>query len=513
MTEHDGSVDERSADDRIEGDLTQRADQDAPEVEPPERAEDDAPDVQPPERAVGTAAEDELIAGRYRLVERVGSGSMGVVWRAGDERLDRTVAVKRLLPTAGLDEAAAHEATQRAMREARITARLHHPHAVTVHDVVEHAGQPCLIMEYLPSRGLSAVLAERAPLAPVDAARIGRQVAEALATAHAAGIVHRDVKPDNVLVTAEGSAKITDFGISRTVGDGRLTGPGIVVGTPAYLAPEVAGGVTADFASDVFSLGAMLYEAVQGAPPFGYDEGENTIALLIRVAKAEIPPPDRAGPLTALLMGMLDREPTRRPAMADVARALGEVTEGKVPRLPVTPTMWMPAAAPAPPPVPVPRRRGGWIALGAVVLLGVGVVAGVLISAGGRGTPQAGDTGTHQAAPPVARSSTDPTSSAPAAGCVARYSVTNAWPGGYQALVTVTNSGGNALDGWTVNWDLPAGQRIDNLWNGVLSQQGAAVTVMDSGYNAMVAANGSTTFGFIGVGGTARPTLHCQATQ
>ncbi|HYP43868.1 MAG TPA: serine/threonine-protein kinase [Propionibacteriaceae bacterium] len=266
------------------------------------------------------SAPDELIAGRYRLVNRVGRGGMGVVWEAWDERLHRRVAVKQLHPQPGLSEAEAELGNLRAMREARITARLDHPHAVPVFDVVEHEGQPCLIMQFLPSTPLSEVLRERHTLSLTETARIGAQIASALAAAHRAGIVHRDVKPGNVLIAADQTARISDFGISHAHGDSTLTATGMVHGTPAYLAPEVARGGDSTFASDVFGLGATLYTAREGEPPFGKDQ--NSIALLYRVASGNFTPPTQSGTLTPLVLQMLSPDPGDRPDMTEVARSL-----------------------------------------------------------------------------------------------------------------------------------------------------------------------------------------------
>ncbi len=269
---------------------------------------------------------DILIAGRYRVVRLVGTGGMGVVWEAWDERLHRAVALKQLHPQPGLSQAEAELANDRAMREARITARLHHPHAVPVFDVVEHDGHPCLVMQFLPSKPLSAVLQERRQLPPLEAARIGAQVASALAAAHHVGIVHRDVKPGNVLIDDNGTARISDFGISHALGDVTLTSTGMVTGTPAYLAPEVARGGEFGFASDVFSLGATVYTAIEGAPPFGTDQ--NSIALLHRVASGNFVPPSRSGVVTPELLHMLSSDPADRPSMNEAAHALDRLAAG-----------------------------------------------------------------------------------------------------------------------------------------------------------------------------------------
>jgi len=275
------------------------------------------------------SGEGVLVAGRYQLGRRIGSGAMGIVWQAHDERLHRTVAVKQLLLQPGLSEAQAEEARRRCMREGRIAARLSHPNAVTVYDVAEHDGDPWLIMEYLPSKSLAIVLSEQGTLPPAETARIGAQIASALVAAHAAGIVHRDIKPANVLLGDDGTVKITDFGISRATGDVTVTATGMLAGTPAYLAPEVAKGEDPTPAADVFSLGSTLYTAIEGHSPFGLSE--NTLALLYAVAAGKITPPRQAGPLTALLMQLLRVEPTERPSLATSRDNLIAVSEGRQP--------------------------------------------------------------------------------------------------------------------------------------------------------------------------------------
>jgi serine/threonine protein kinase len=269
------------------------------------------------------------------LEQQIGSGAMGVVWRAIDERLQRTVAVKQLLLQPGYTDEETEEARQRSMREGRIAARLQHQNAIAVFDVAEDRGQPVLVMEYLPSQSLAGMLAEQGPLPAVSVARIGAQVAAALAAAHRAGIVHRDLKPGNVLLGENGVAKITDFGISRAIGDVSVTKSGILAGTPAYLSPEVALGRDPAPASDVFSLGATLYAAIEGGPPFGQDD--NAISLLHRVAQGHVDPPRQAGPMTPALMQLLRADPVDRPTMSQVRGMLQAVVDGQpVPSFPTT---------------------------------------------------------------------------------------------------------------------------------------------------------------------------------
>ncbi len=287
-----------------------------------------------------------MVAGRYRLLDTVGSGAMGVVWRAKDERLERVIAIKRLIIRPGLSAAQTDEARRRAMREARIAARLQHRNAIAMLDVAEHDGDPCLVMEFLPSRSLSAVLAEQGTLPPEQVAAIGSQVAAALAAAHAAGIVHRDVKPGNILLDDQGTVKITDFGISRAIDDGTITETGMLAGTPAYLAPEVARGQDPSHASDVFSLGATLYHALEGAPPFGMNP--NPLALLHAVASGNITEPRNAGAFGPTLLSLLRVDPADRPTMDEAASTLALPT-APLP-VPVFAQRIVPARPPAAPP-------------------------------------------------------------------------------------------------------------------------------------------------------------------
>jgi hypothetical protein len=286
----------------------------------------------------------QLVAERYRLTQHIGSGAMGVVWQAHDERLHRTVALKQLLLSPSFSAADTKEATERAMREGRIAARLQHPNAVSVYDVVDDNGQPVLVMEYVPSRSLSAVLDERGTLEPIEVARIGSQIATALTAAHTAGIVHRDIKPGNVLLADDGTVKITDFGISRATGDVTVTATGMLAGTPAYLAPEVAKGENPGPPSDVFSLASTLYAAVEGYPPFGHSD--NTLALLHAVAACRTIPAKQAGPLTGLLAQMLRANPEERPTMSETSRALSALAAGQAPSTGSLPRMEPPSSPP-----------------------------------------------------------------------------------------------------------------------------------------------------------------------
>ncbi|WP_410652463.1 serine/threonine-protein kinase [Amycolatopsis sp. cmx-4-54] len=410
-----------------------------------------------------------IIAGRYRLEHKVGRGSMGVVWQARDERLDRTVAVKQLLPDTSPGDAP-FRSIVRAMREARVAARLKHPHAVTVYDVVEQDGTPYLIMEFLPSRPLTELLADDGPQPAGRVAELGAQIASALAAAHEDGILHRDVTPNNILITEDGQAKIADFGLSHVTGEGTMTGDGLVVGTPAYLSPEVADGEEPGYPSDVFSLGSTLYTVLEGAPPFGTDG--NQIALLKRVARGEITAPKSTGPLTEVLLRLLRRDPLERPDMGETARMLAAVADGRPAILSGTERL----------PAPTRRSRLPFAIAGGVVVAG-GVLTGILLL---DGDPPG-------AAAPVAA----PVPSAAEPVCEARYEIANRWPGGSEIRVSVRNAKDSRLTGWEVSWTLPPGTRIANLWNGSLAQDGDRVRVSEVDWNAVLPVGGTTTFGFI----------------
>lgn len=317
---------------------------------------------------------DDLVSGRYRLHESLGSGGMGVVWRATDELLNRQVAIKRIRLDMRGDETV-ELSRQRTLREARIAAQLHHPHVVSIFDVLTVDGDPWLVLEHLPSDTLTVAIKTHGPPAPRIAAGIGVAVADALAAAHRVGVVHRDVKPANVLLGREGTVKLTDFGISHAIGDLTLTGTGLITGTPAYLAPEVARGGESGAPSDVYSLGATLYAAVEGVPPFRADD--NVFRMLQLVAAGEVPPPRQAGPLEPVLRLLMSLDPGERPDAVAAREMLRRILDGRPALRPVAPGPARRApAAPVAHPRPAARPRTSDATVRAIVL---GAVALVLV--------------------------------------------------------------------------------------------------------------------------------------
>jgi eukaryotic-like serine/threonine-protein kinase len=371
-------------------------------------------------------AADRILVNRYALKSPLGRGGMGVVWRAHDVVLGREVAVKEVAFPASMPDAERHSAQARVTREARAAARLNHQGAVTLYDVVTHQGGVFIVMELVEAPTLAELVRVEGPLTPERVAEIGAQLAGALESAHQAGIVHRDVKPDNVLVPQAGAAKLADFGVASLAGDPRLTTTGVVIGSPAYMAPEQAQGEPIGPLADFWALGATLYFAVEGQPPF--DKG-SSMATLAAVVNEAPQPMRRAGPLAPLIAALLDKDPQARPSGRKAQAWLGwllVVTPSSPPTQilptqrpghagPLTPaptpagtptppspavaagrqqrgqqaqpfeldqaSAWEPPADPAPaqrpsrpvlpPAPPVPRRRGRW-PLGVVALLLVG---------------------------------------------------------------------------------------------------------------------------------------------
>jgi eukaryotic-like serine/threonine-protein kinase len=289
-------------------------------------------------------AAGRVVSGRYRLQEPIGRGAMGIVWRGRDELLDREVAVKEVrtagfgggrglggggLGGVGLGDAGlggvglgggADRDYQRTLREGKAAARLNHPGVVTVFDVVEEGGRPWIVMELVPARSLDRAIAEDGPLRPLQAARVGEHLVSALACAHAAGVLHRDVKPGNVLLGPDDRTVLTDFGIASLAGDPGLTAAGMVFGTPGFTAPERIRGHDATPASDLWSVGATLYTAVEGRGPF--DRPGGSAAITAGVVGEPAPRAPSAGPLGPVIEALLRTDPDQRPDAATAARLL-----------------------------------------------------------------------------------------------------------------------------------------------------------------------------------------------
>jgi tRNA A-37 threonylcarbamoyl transferase component Bud32 len=247
---------------------------------------------------------------------------MGRVWMARDEMLDRDVAVKEFVPPAWMTDAERDRLRTRTLREARSAARLNHPNVVRIYDVVHAEDLPWIVMEYVPSRSLHQVVGEDGPLSAEQAAPIGLAVLDALTAAHTAGVLHRDVKPHNVLIGHDGRVVLTDFGTATFVDDGAVTGPGMVVGSPQYVSPERARDGASTVESDLWSFGATLYAAIEGRSPYAR---ENAMATLTALATEPPDPPVRAGPLTPVLTGLLRRDPAARITAVEARAALRRV--------------------------------------------------------------------------------------------------------------------------------------------------------------------------------------------
>ncbi|MGN6791689.1 MAG: protein kinase domain-containing protein [Streptosporangiaceae bacterium] len=262
----------------------------------------------------------QLVAERYRLLHQLGRGAMGIVWRGRDELLDRDVAVKQIALPAMASDAETRLSYQRTLREARTAARLSHPGVITVFDVVEEDGVPWIVMELIKARPLDQVIAEDGPLPPAQAAQLGLSLLDALSAAHAAGVLHRDVKPSNVLISPEGKAILTDFGIATVQGDPGMTQAGMIAGTPGFSPPERVRGADATPASDLWSLGATLYAAVEGRGPF--DRAGGSAAIVASIATEPAPKAPSAGPLSSVIDMLLRADPAERPDAATTRRLL-----------------------------------------------------------------------------------------------------------------------------------------------------------------------------------------------
>jgi len=284
----------------------------------------------------------QLLCGRYRLIEPVGKGAMGQVWRGHDEILARTVAVKEILLPAGLQGTERHNLIARTLREARAVARLRHPSIVTVYDAVQFDDVPWTVLEFVSGPSLEKVIAQDGRLPWQQVAALGADLADALAHAHAAGVIHRDLKPANVLL-AERRTVLTDFGVARLLdATTELTAEGALIGTPQYMAPEHIDGASVGAPVDLWALGATLYTAVEGGPPF---EGPTLAALLAAIATRPPPIPQFAGPLAPVIGALLSKTPNQRPDAATLARQLAALLRSGSPVV----TVGSPAAAPTGP--------------------------------------------------------------------------------------------------------------------------------------------------------------------
>ncbi|WP_299532412.1 serine/threonine-protein kinase [uncultured Streptomyces sp.] len=253
--------------------------------------------------------EGRLLAGRYRLGDVLGRGGMGTVWRAADETLGRTVAVKELRFPSAIDDDEKRRLITRTLREAKAIARIRNTSAVTVYDVVDEDDRPWIVMELVEGKSLAEVIREDGTLEPRRAAEVGLAILDVLRSAHREGILHRDVKPSNVLISDDGRVVLTDFGIAQVEGDPSVTSTGMLVGAPSYISPERARGHKPGPPADLWSLGGLLYASVEGTPP--YDKG-SAIATLTAVMTEPLDPPKNAGPLKDVIYGLLERDPERR---------------------------------------------------------------------------------------------------------------------------------------------------------------------------------------------------------
>jgi eukaryotic-like serine/threonine-protein kinase len=269
-----------------------------------------------------------LIAGRYRLADIIGSGGMGRVWRAHDEVLHRAVAIKELTAALYVSESDQAVLLARTRAEARAAARINHSAVVTVHDVLEHDGRPWIVMELVEGQSLADEVKERGRVEPREAARIGLWVLRALRAAHGAGVLHRDIKPGNVLLGRDGRVLLTDFGIAQIEGDTTITRTGEVVGSVDYLAPERVRGHDPGPSSDLWALGATLYTAVEGRSPFRRTSPLTTMQAVVEDEASE---PRNAGPLEPVITALLRKEPDQRPGPEETEQMLAEAAEGRRP--------------------------------------------------------------------------------------------------------------------------------------------------------------------------------------
>jgi serine/threonine protein kinase len=427
-----------------------------------------------------------LLAGRYRLTAVIGSGGMGVVWQGHDELLGRDVAVKEIIWPPHLTEQEQQVACRRATREAQMAGRLNHRNVVRIYDIAEDDGHPCIVMEFLPFKSLRDLLTDEGPLPPDRAARVGLGVLAALSAAHAQGILHRDVKPANILVGPDGRVVLTDFGIARAADSPTLTADGALLGSPSYIAPERARGgqAGAGAPADLWGLGASLYAAVEGHPPF---ERNGALATLTAVVTDEPEQARHAGPLEPVISGLLRKDPGQRLDAAEAERLLREVAEPpqRAPLAPEPP----PLAAPPPPLADsaaadlepwqpaAPSSRGSrrlMVALAVLVMAAAAVTGLAFALTSSRGQPASGaggaphpasssgaasshaatshsaSQGPSPAATPSARTSGSAPSASTGASSTGSAAGYGALPAGYYRFTNSTGFSIGVPDGWRI---------------------------------------------------------------
>ena len=386
---------------------------------------------------------------------------MGAVWRARDESLSRDVAVKEIVWPSQMDAAEREAARRRAVREAQMAARIDHPNVVRVYDIFEEDGQPCIVMELVPYPSLRDVLGEDGPLSPADAARVGLGVLAGLRAAHDAGVVHRDVKPANILLGPGGRVVLTDFGIAKSIDSAGLTTSGVLVGSPPYIAPERARGGPAGPAADLWGLGASLYAAVEGRPPF---QRGSALASLTAVVADEPDPPAHAGPLGPAISGLLRKDPGTRLGIDQAEQMLYRIAEDEqlIPGMRYRDDSQAAARLDetAPPPAVTGRGapgrgRPGLAALAAALVIAV-IAVGVSFLAGRLHTHQTAS----RAGPKASPTALAPTSAAPArspssasasTAPVAGASGQDGVPAGYYRFADPTGFSIGVPAGWQVS--------------------------------------------------------------
>lgn len=434
-----------------------------------------------------------VVAGRYRLGPELGSGGMGVVWEAYDELLHRTVAVKEVRYPFGISDDERDKLARRTLREARAVAAVEDPHAVRVFDIVEQDSRPWLVMELVRGRTLTEVIRDEGALAETEVVRIGLALLEALQTAHAAGVLHRDVKPSNVILGEDGRVALTDFGIATVDSDpADVTTSGQLVGSPAYMAPERARGERPTPASDLWSLGATLWTAAEGRPP--YAEG-NAFATMTKVCTQDPPACARCdGPLGRLIAEMMSRDPAARPSLDETRQGLESVGASAHDAVAPYPTEPLPPSfdrtvalerpvGPVPPVTGVdpitganPARRRSSVPLLAMVFVALavaGVVAGFLLTRSNDSTSGTSVT------PPAHRPSASPSSTATSSSATS-----GSLPSGWQRYTDPTV-------GWSIG--VPPGWHVQHSGSEVFLRDpaGGRYLQIDTKYPAGPSAKGA----------------------